>query len=374
MKNLAIVSTNRWKYSETFIHSHILKLPYNVHLLYDGYLPQKFWNVQSDHQGDITRQRKKLFYKKPFKKEHNTKSQSLHISRYLKKNKISAILAEYGPSGVEMMQIARESKIPLVVHFHGYDAWRDDVLNSYGLQYPLLFEIAERIIVVSKEMYHSFIERGCLPEKLIYLPYGIDTIIFDGGQSNKGCEDYFVSCGRFVEKKSPQSTIKAFYLAQQKLEQIKLVMIGDGLLLDRCRELVHQLKLEDQVTFTGALPQSQIADYYRKAIAFVQHSKVAADNDREGTPLAVLEAMAMGLPIISTIHSGIPDVVTHEKHGILVKENQIPKMAEAMVSLARNKDLRKNMGQSAYKHVHNCYNLSGYIGSLTQIIDELAIS
>lgn len=374
MKSLAIVSTNRWKYSETFIHSHIFKLPYNVHLLYDGYLPQKFWNVQSNHQGDITRQRKKLFYKIPFKKEHNSKSQSLHISRYLKKNKISAILAEYGPSGVEMMQIARESKIPLVVHFHGYDAWRDDVLNSYGLQYPLLFEIAERIIVVSKEMYHSFIERGCLPEKLIYLPYGIDTNIFDGVRSDNGSEDYFVSCGRFVEKKSPQNTIKAFYLAQQKVEQIKLVMIGDGLLLDNCRELVHQLKLEDKVTFTGALPQSQIADYYRKAIAFIQHSRVAEDNDREGTPLAVLEAMAMGLPIISTIHSGIPDVVTHEKHGILVKENQISKMAEAIVSLARNKDLKESMGQRAYKHVYDCYNLSGYIGSLAQIIDELAIS
>jgi len=206
--NLAIVSTNTDKYSETFIQNHVKLLPATIHFLVDGYLPKKYSTDNGATLHDLKQKRGWFsFLKENMGDEKETQLKAL--ANYLMENKIERILCEYGPSGVELLPLSKKLKIPLIVHFHGYDAYRNDILNSYGKNYVALFEQASAIIAVSKHMCLQLEKLGCNPQKLHCLPYGIDTTIFYPVE-NTNKEITFVSCGRFVPKKSPLLLITAF--------------------------------------------------------------------------------------------------------------------------------------------------------------------
>jgi colanic acid/amylovoran biosynthesis glycosyltransferase len=150
--NLAIISYNKKKYSETFIHNHINHLPANVHLLYGGYLPEFYGDGLPISRRQSTFKR---LYTRLYSKEKNVLVNGL--KRYLLEYEIDVILAEYGPSGVELYPICRELNIPIIVHFHGYDAYRQDILNKYGKSYLEMFRNVKAIISVSRHMQNQLI-------------------------------------------------------------------------------------------------------------------------------------------------------------------------------------------------------------------------
>jgi glycosyltransferase involved in cell wall biosynthesis len=104
------------------------------------------------------------------------------------------------------------------------------------------------------------------------------------------------------------------------------------------------------------------------SIAFVQHSIIANDGDSEGTPVSVLEAQASSLPVIATIHGGIPDVVINGKTGILVKEMDIEGMAAAMIELINNKELAKQMGNLGRQRIKDNFSMETHLNKLNQCI------
>lgn len=364
--NLAIVSTNKDKYSETFIHNHIRLLPATIHFLFDGYLPKQY-SVDKGITSHSILDLKKKSFKNLFKTEQEEHLSS--IERYLVKNKIDVILCEYGPSGTEMMHIAERLNIPLVVHFHGYDAYRDDILSSYGKKYLELFQIACAIIVVSKHMYTQLIKLGCPENKLHCIVYGIDTTIFKNS-INQLKEPLFISCGRFVEKKSPQSTIKAFKLVLRESPNAKLIMIGDGELLQECKNLVQELNISQSVEFKGVQIQKQIAQLYNQALAFIQHSVTTHQNDSEGTPLTIMEAMCSGLAVVSTKHAGIVDVITDGYTGFMIDENDIETMAKHMIFLLENPERALKLGEAASQFITSNHTLEIYTQRLWKVIEN----
>ncbi len=368
--NLAIISTNKDKYSETFIHNHVKLLLANIHFLFDGYLPQKV----SKDKGLTSFSLLELNSKKTlsfFKQKEKTEKETLQaaIENYLVKNKIEKILCEYGPSGVEIMTIAKKLSIPLIVHFHGYDAYRNDILNSYGKNYIELFKIASSIIAVSKHMKAQLVNLGCPEYKLHHLCYGIDSSVFNFAE-NAGKQVTFVSCGRFVEKKAPQLTIKAFGLVLRKTPNAKLVMIGDGELLEECERLANDLNIVSSIEFTGVLNQQQIAEKFKTATAFLQHSITTIQNDSEGTPLTIMEAMACGLPVIATKHGGIADIITDNETGFLVNEQDINGMAEKMRFIIENRKQAEIIGRAASEYILNNHTLELYTQKLFEVIKK----
>src|SRR5690606_24279507 len=106
-----------------------------------------------------------------------------------------------------------------------------------------------------------------------------------------------------------------------------LIMAGDGVLLNMCQNLARHLEIEKQVLFPGVITPETYRELLSESLAFVQHSITAANGDMEGTPLAVLEAGAAGLPVISTKHAGIPDVIVDGKTGLLCVEHDVATMA-----------------------------------------------
>ena len=157
---------------------------------------------------------------------------------------------------------------------------------------------------------------------------------------------HFLAVGRFVGKKAPHLTISAFgemYLVEPAAT---LTMVGDGPLLEQARAHATSLGLQDAISFPGVLTPEEIVALMGNARAFVQHSVTAPDGDREGSPVALLEAQMAGLPVVSTRHSGIPEIVADGETGILVEERDAAGMGRAMARLAREPMLAGTLGKA----------------------------
>src|SRR5690606_12382105 len=155
-------------------------------------------------------------------------------------------------------------------------------------------------------------------EKIVYNPYGPnpDFLTLDLNYSKA----QFIGIGRFVEKKAPHLTILAFHEVLKKHPEATLVLAGDGVLLDSCKDLVEALRIKESVFLVGQITPNKFQEYIKESVAFVQHSIKAQDGDMEGTPVSILEASGAGLPIISTFHAGIPDVILNNETGLLSTE------------------------------------------------------
>lgn len=130
--------------------------------------------------------------------------------------------------------------------------------------------------------------------------------------------------------------------------------------------------LQDAVSFLGAQPHSRVKAEMRNADIFVQHSIVASDGDSEGTPVAVLEAGAMGLPVVATTHAGIPDVVVHGETGLLSDERDVDTMSENICRLLDDPTLCKELGENAYQRVSRFYTLDKSIRRLQLVLEAVA--
>lgn len=363
MYNLCIVKPNKSAFSETFIQQHILHLSGNKTVLYGGNFPI----YKNDDTLLIESKLGLLNYliqKRIFKrKEISIRTQAL--VNYFKKQNIDIVLAEYGMVGAMITNACKLAGIPLVIHFHGADAHHRPTIQAHN--YLQAFAYASAIIGVSEDMIQQLYELGAPSEKLFLNPYGVDTNFFKALaiQSNP---PHFLTVGRFVEKKSPTSLVKAFELVSKKIHQTHLWMVGHGPLFDKTKQLTQQLGIADKITFTGVLSSAEITLLMEKMRCFVQHSVTAADGDMEGTPVAILEASARGLPIVSTRHAGIKQAVIDTQTGFLVDEYDIETMAERMIRLASSTDLASKMGTNARQHILENYQINKQITKLDQII------
>jgi len=366
MKKIAIVTSNHGAYSETFIKAQIDLLPANI-LLYDGLLP-KYYNDKKlifslNKIERVINRISFLFFKNIFF------TYGKALNRILKNNDVKVILAQYGLSGVEMLAFCKKYKFDLIVHFHGFDASIKEVLETNRGKYYEMFHFAKKIVVVSIKMEQTIIDLGCPKEKILLNHYGPNDIFFENEPNFSS--DVFFSIGRFVDKKAPYLTLIAFYELQKEFSTVKLRMAGTGELLNTCKNMVKAWSIEDKVEFLGVIKPEQTKYEMENALAFVQHSLVADSGDSEGTPVAVLEAQAAALPVISTFHAGIPDVVLSGKTGILVNETDVFGMKEAMKEVFLNRDYAKILGRNGRKRIKQNFTMHMYIERLRNCINEI---
>jgi glycosyltransferase involved in cell wall biosynthesis len=277
------------------------------------------------------------------------------------------VLAEYGPVGASVREACRCEKVPLVVHFHGYDASKQEVLDSLRDEYLKMFQEAAGIIAVSRSMARKLVELGAPKSKVCYLPYGVDCERFSGAVPAMN-PPRFVAVGRFVEKKAPHMTLMAFATALATFPEAKLTMIGDGPLMGVCKDLAGSLKLHKSVQFLGAQSHDVVRQQMRSARAFVQHSVVSSDGDCEGTPVAIVEASSMGLPVVATRHAGIPDVVIEGRTGLLADERDTETMAQHLVRLAADVSFSEELGRNGSQFVRSALRSEACISHLVSIL------
>jgi glycosyltransferase involved in cell wall biosynthesis len=292
----------------------------------------------------------------------------LVVSAFLRRQDVDVVLAEYGMMGVAIMDACIQAKVPLVVHFHGYDAYHaETILQHYHSAYQRMFIYATAVVAVSHDMQQQLETLGAPSEKIVYSPYGVDPALFAQAHPEASAP-LFLAVGRFVDKKAPYLTILAFHKVVQAYPSARLIMIGDGPLAEACQQLIRALGIAQSVDLKGALPHEAVASHMQQARAFVQHSLRPVSGDSEGTPVAVLEAGMSGLPVVSTRHAGIKDVVIEDKTGFLVDEGDVDGMAKQMLILAQDAELAAQMGRQAREHVAAHFPMEQHIEKLRQIL------
>lgn len=343
---ICVVTIEPLNYTETFIRQHVTDLPAET-MLMDDWPPWARSGSRRERtlQGRAYDRALRLFSPDKYREQITSAYASL-----FRRQRIDSVLAEFGPSGVAVMEACRQLNLPLVVHFHGFDLSVRRVLERYASAYSVMFRQADGLIAVSRAMQRKLIEMGAPPERVHYNPCGVDCELF-GGASPAVAEPLILTVGRFVEKKGPQLTLAAFALVLRLYPEARLRMIGDGPLLEACRKLSHHLAIDHAVTFLGSQPHSFVAEEMRRARLFAQHSIEAPSGDSEGTPVAILEAGASGLPVVSTYHGGIPDVVIDNETGLLVQERDVEGMASQMLRLLLDPAFAEVLGQAARRRI-----------------------
>jgi glycosyltransferase involved in cell wall biosynthesis len=279
------------------------------------------------------------------------------------------VLAQYGVLGARLADSCAEARVPLIVHFHGYDAYVSRVLEEQRDGYARMFRRCAAVVAVSRDMVEQLIGLGAPPEKVRYNPCGVDCELFSQTSPAEN-PPLFIGVGRFVEKKAPHLALFAFRRALEACPEAHLRLIGDGPLLPACRDLAKALGLGDAVELPGRLPHKEVAEAMAQARAFVQHSVRARNGDSEGTPVAVLEAGASGLSVVGTRHAGIADVVVEGETGLLVDEADVEGMAEHMIALSRDADLAARLGRAGRARVESEFSMAKSIAGLWQIIQD----
>lgn len=367
MPTIALISPNRWQYSETFIHQQVRLLPYDVHYFFGGHLPHEVCI------GRINMPARPLLSNRLWtwamqKTGCEKKALQQAIIRHLKRHKISAIVAQYGPTGVEMLPIAQQTGLPLIVYFHGYDAYRNDVLAYYSHAYQQLFDQSAAILTASQDMKQTLINMGAPASKVHHLLYGFDERLFRSGDAGSN-PPHFLFVGRLVESKAPHIALLAFSYAHRQHPDLRLEIIGDGALKESCICLAQALGISDLVHFRGACPPHVVAQTMQQMRGFFLPSMTAPiSRDSEGTPVVILEAAASGLPVVSTFHAGIPEVVIDGKTGFLCQEADADAMGKHLLFLAKNPAIATQMGQFATKHAAENFTLAHHINRLEAIV------
>ncbi|WP_279165375.1 glycosyltransferase [Thermus scotoductus] len=192
------------------------------------------------------------------------------------------------------------------------------------------------------------------------IPNGIPVADYalgeEAGKAWRGREGYeegdvlLVSVARMSPQKDPFSLIQAFSIATSHNGRLRLLLVGDGPLRRELEDRVKALGLEDRVRFLGL--RTDVPEILAAADAFILSSRW------EGNPLSVMEAMAAGKPVIATAVGGVPELVQDGKSGVLVPPGDVEALAEAILRLAGDVHLRRQLGQEAFKQARERFDVS----------------
>jgi colanic acid/amylovoran biosynthesis glycosyltransferase len=374
MIKLAVVSPSTKEHPETFIQSHIDGIRADVTYYYGDLVPryvkgEGLFSMDSRHVGDRRAWLRLLAHFCPVSYKRSRLGLKEYLfARSLRKHHIDVVLAEYGTTGAHIFEACRYAGIPLVVHFHGRDCTAYDNIRQYGEPYKRMFAYASRVVAVSHDMERRLMALSCPKDKLVYAPCCPDPL-FAGLTPTLGKLQYcFV--GRFTDKKAPYALLLAFQKVVERHPDARLVMVGDGPLHNTCVNLARLMNLGDQVVFTGQATPEEIRSIMVESLAYVQHSVRAADGDMEGTPVSVMEASAMGLPVVATRHAGITDVVVDGQTGLLCDELDVPKMAGDMLRLASDTDLARQLGANGKRRMKEHFSKQWQMDVLTDTVER----
>lgn len=368
---IAFATPNLDGWSETFIAAHLQRLPGVVLVLSDGKPPRLADGRSLLLPGSLSDRVRAHWETKVLRLGREVR---LHRSRVraMRARGIQVLFAEYGPTAASLVAASREAGVPLVAHFHGYDAHVPRIAQEWG-GYRELFGQASALIAVSRSMVERLVALGAPPDKVHFIPYGVDVTHFMP-RDPATAPPHFLGVGRFVDKKAPYLTLLAFREVAAHCAEARLTLAGDGPLREACMHLVQALGLADRVDLPGIKPPEWVSAAMQASRAFVQHSITTITGDSEGTPLAVLEAMASGVPVVATRHAGINDTVVHGESGLLCDELDVKAMAANMLLLAKDPDAARRMGQAGRQYVERHHRVEEQVARLHQVLAQVAVS
>ena len=290
-----------------------------------------------------------------------------------KQPQYDVVLCHFGHVGLLGMQLRKIGAIQgkLCTIFHAWDI-TTYINSTHPTVYQDLFRDGDILLPISHHWQRRLIELGCSPDKVIVHPMGIDCGQFQFLERtlDNGEPVQFISVARLVEKKGIEYAIRAIKLAREQCKNMTYRVIGDGPLRPKLEQLIKALNLQDSVELLGWMNQDEVVAELGRSHIFLAPSVTCGNGDQEGIPVAIMEAMAMGMPVISTHHSGIPELVDDGTSGFLVPERDPEALAVKLVQLAKHPDLWIEMGKAGRQKVEADFNIEQLNRKLAQICEQ----
>lgn len=258
-----------------------------------------------------------------------------------------------------------------IVSFHGGDVNATPKIHGKDIYKPV-FEVADMFTVNSNFTAQQAIGLGCPEEKIERLPVGLNISRYRPSLNKykNGDTIRLLTVARLTEKKGIEYSIKAFSRATKNLNNVEYTIVGEGPLEVELKDLVGRLRISNKVKFMGSKTQAEILSLYDKSHIFVLSSVTAKNGDREGQGLVLQEAQAMGLPVVSTFHNGIPEGVLDGKSGFLVPERDVDILAEKLSILFENPSLWPQMGETGRAFVKQKFDIENLNDRLVSLYEK----
>jgi len=298
----------------------------------------------------------------------------LHRKMIIRRNRVKLLHAHFGPTGFSLLKLKNALNLPLITTFYGYDMSSLPKLPQWQANYAELFSQGDLFLVEGNHMKKDLVALGCPEDKIRIQHIAIDTEQFAfRPRLPKGDQEIvLLFCGRFTEKKGLIYALQAFANVHTKYPNIRFRIIGDGELRPDVEAYIDSNGLKDAVDLLGYQPQSAVAAEMACADIFVQPSVTAASGDTEGgAPTILLEAQAAGVPVLSTLHADIPEVVVDGHSAFLSKEKDWEGLSANLIYLIEHQDQWKQFGKAGRHHVIENYDIRNEVLRLESIYNDL---
>ncbi len=254
------------------------------------------------------------------------------IRKHVKASKPDKILSFIGRINVLVINACRGLKVPIVVSERN-DPHRD------GRSKFMLWLCNKSYKKASKIVFQTKYQQGCFSKKLRAKSCIIQNPVSVKFLPTKECDELFVTAGRLIAQKNQSMLINAFSLVIEKYPNVKLKIYGDGELKDKLQAQINSLNLQNSVTLEGAV--SDLHERIVTAKAFVMTSEF------EGASNALIEAMMLGLPCITTDYPGADEVITNGKDGLIIERQNVQSLVDAMIKILNDENLRRSLKEQA---------------------------
>lgn len=280
--------------------------------------------------------------------------------------------AHFGQSGPAALDLAESLGIPLVVTYHGQDATINDaqLRRSWrGREYlrgrQRMIDKASVFVAVSQFIRNRMLAQGFPAHKVMTHRNGIDLRYFSPQPIARSDTAIFV--GRFVEKKGGEYFVRALGLLQDEGCKARGLLVGDGPLRPELERIA--VEVGASVEFAGFLPLAEVRSKLAEARVVVVPSVTAADGNSEGLPTVILEAQAMGTPVVATRHAGNAEGLLEGESALLVDERDTSGLARAIRFFIDNPEGAVEFGVRGREFVESAFNLDSQIAGLERIYD-----
>lgn len=279
----------------------------------------------------------------------------------------------FGHTGVHLLPFLQNWPKPALVSFHGMDIMERDNEPGYGAKLRLLLQTVPMVLARSESLADRLVAFGCDRTKIRINRTGIPMEGFPFVQRTVPADGAWrlIQASRFIEKKGLYVTLAAFAEFRKTYPKARLVLAGEGPLKTKLKEAAFQLGVSEAIKYTGFLQQEQLAAAYASSHIFLHPSQTTEAGDQEGVPNSMLEAMATGLPVVATLHGGIPEAATSGEDGLLVPERDTAGVTNALLTMAGNPDLYANFSRTAAASVREKFEQSRSVAKLEGFYREL---
>ncbi len=294
------------------------------------------------------------------------------LLKILERTEVDLMHVYFGHTGVHLLPIIQRWPKPVVVSFHGMDVQPREDKPGYLDNLRELLRTVPLVMVRSDSLKRRLLDLGCPEEKIRMNRTSIPTEDFprierlppaDGGW-------HLVQACRLIEKKGLDLTLRVFATFRKDHPVARLTIAGEGPLEDDLRRRAADLGIADRVTFAGFLKSTELRDLYHDAHLFLHPSRLTADQNQEGVPNSMLEAMATGLPVLATRHGGIPEAVEEGETGLLCDEDDEDALLANLRAITADPARWRALGDAAAASVRENFDRERGIEKLEAVYAE----